>query len=279
MIPTSSLPVRHACETVDVRRSSYYAWRKRPLRRDSQDLRVAMHVIAQEFPGYGYRRITAELHRRQLLVNRKKVLRVMREENILCTRKSFKPKTTNSNHDLPLYPNLTRDVIVTRLNQVWVADITYIHFGHGVGYLASIMDRCSRKCVGWELSRHIDAALALTALKKAISQRASLGFTGLIHHSDRGVQYASNKYVDCLTEHGIRISMTETGNPRENAYAESFFKTLKVEEVYLKDYTTFEHAYNDIQTFIEDVYNTKRLHSSIGYKTPNEAEAEVLNIR
>lgn len=280
MIPASGLPTSRACKTLGIHKSTYYAWQQRVPSVDSEGtLRQAMHDIAQEFPGYGYRRITAELHRRQIAVNRKKVLRLMREEKILCTRKSFKPKTTNSNHDLPLYPNLIRDIVVTGPNQVWVSDITYIHLAEGFVYLASILDLFGRKCVGWEMSRRIDAALALAALEKAIAHRAMFGLKGLIHHSDRGVQYASHAYVDCLTIHDMLISMTQTGNPRENAFAESFFKTLKVEEVYLKEYKTFEDAYRNIQRFIEDVYNAKRLHSSIGYKTPNEMEAEALNIR
>lgn len=203
----------------------------------------------------------------------------MRAENLLCKRKSFKPHTTNSNHDFPLYPNLTKDLVVTRINQVWVSDITYIEIGDGYVYLAVIIDRYSRKCVGWELSRRIDADLALNALDMAIADREVFGLKGLIHHSDRGVQYASIKYVKRVTETGMVISMTESGNPRENAYAESFMKTLKVEEVYLKEYRTFDEAYKNIQRFIEDVYNAKRLHSSIGYRSPNEMEAEVLNIR
>jgi len=280
MIKESPLAKSRACKLLDTHRSSFYVWQQRIPSTDVEGtLREAMHDIAQEFPGYGYRRITVELHRRQVTVNHKKVLRVMREEKILCTRKSFKPKTTNSNHDLPLYPNLVRDVVVTRPNQVWVSDITYIHLDEGFVYLASILDLFGRKCVGWEMSRRIDAALALAALERAIATRAMFGLKGLIHHSDRGVQYASHAYVDCLTTHDMLVSMTQTGNPRENAFAESFFKTLKVEEVYLKEYKTFEDAYRNIQRFIEDVYNAKRLHSSIGYKTPNEMEAEALNIR
>ena len=280
MINESTLPTAHVCKLLGTHRSSFYLWQKRaPSTNSDGTLRQSMHVIAQEFPGYGYRRITVELHRRKITVNHKKVLRLMHEEKILCKRKSFKPKTTNSNHGLPLYPNIVRDIVVTRPNQIWVSDITYIHLEEGFVYLASILDIFGRKCVGWAMSRRIDAQLALTALESAIAQRAIFGLNGLIHHSDRGVQYASHLYVECLAKHGILISMTQTGNPRENAFAESFFKTLKVEEVYLKDYKTFEDAYHNIQQSIEDVYNAKRIHSSIGYKTPNEMEAEVLNIR
>ena len=279
MIHASNIPTSCACKALGVHKSTYYAWQGRVPSTDVEGtLRKAMHDLAQEFPGYGYRRITVELHRRQVAVNHKKVLRGMRQDKILCKRKSFKPKTTNSNHYLPLDPNFVRDIVVTRPTQVLVSDITYIHLEEGFVYLANILDLFGRKSVGWEMSRRIDAALALAALEKAIATRAMFGLKGLIHHSDRGVQYASHAYVNCLTTHDMLVSMTQTGNPRENAFAESFFKTLKVEEVYLKEYKTFEDAYRNIQRFIEDVYNAKRLHSSIGYKTPNEKEAEALNI-
>jgi len=280
MIKESTLPTSRACKVLDIHRSSFYTWQHQiPKEESDQDIRKTMHEIALEFPGYGYRRIRHVLLRRGTRVNGKKVLNLMRQEHILCKRKSFKPKTTNSNHQLPLYPNLTQNLVVTRPNQLWVADITYVHFRDGMAYLATILDLFGRKCVGWELSRRIDALLTLAALDKAIISRAKMELQGLIHHSDRGVQYASHEYVERLIQIGIKISMTQTGNPRENAFAESFFKTLKVEEVYLKEYETFEDAYRNIQRFIEDVYNAKRLHSSIGYKTPNEMEAEVLNIR
>lgn len=280
MIQESALPVSRGCRALDVKPSSYYAWKRRglPIHRD-RDLRAAIHQIALEFPGYGYRRITAELHRRSRPVNHKRIFRLMKEEHISCKRKSFKPQTTNSNHDQPLYPNLTRGIVVTGLNQLWVADITYILLATGWAYLAAIIDRFSRKCVGWALSRRIDTQLCEDALTMAMTQRKALGFSGLIHHSDRGVQYASRAYVTRLQFAGMRISMTETGNPRENAYAESFFKTLKVEEVYLREYQSFAEASRNIKQFIEDVYNAKRLHSSIGYRPPDELEAEVLNIR
>ncbi len=280
MVQESFLPVSQACAALEISRSSYYARKDaESCRERDQGLRSAIQEIALEFPGYGYRRVTVALRRQQVVVNHKKILRLMREEHLLCKRKSFKPKTTNSSHDLPVYPNLTRDIVVTKPNQLWVADITYVGIEEGYVYLAAIIEIFSRKCIGWELSRRITADLTLGALNLALAERASLGFQGLIHHSDRGVQYAAIKYVQRLVECGIRISMTETGNPRENAFAESFMKTLKVEEVYLKEYHTFNEARRNIKQFIEDVYNAKRLHSSIGYRPPNELEAEVLNIR
>jgi len=280
MIIDAIIPTSRACAALGLNRGAYYAWRNAPPVEDRNgELRNVVHAVALEFPGYGYRRITAELHRRQVIANHKRVLRLMRAEHLLCKRKSFKPHTTNSKHDLPLYPNLTWNIVVNHPNQLWVSDITYVGLPDGWAYLAAILDRFSRKCIGWALSRRIDAQLCLDALEMAIAQRAIFGFQGLIHHSDRGVQYASHAYVERLSALGIQVSMTETGNPRENAHAESFFKTLKVEEVYLKEYQTFNEAYQNIQEFIEDVYNAKRLHSSIGYRPPNELEAEVLNIR
>ena len=258
MIETATLPTARACTLLEVNRGVYYAWKHRePSGACNREITSAIHAIALEFPGYGYRRITAELRRRQTLANHKRVLRLMREEHLLCRRKSFKPHTTNSNHGLPLYPNLAQGRVVTKPNQLWVADITYVGIADGWLYLAAIIDLYSRKCVGWELSRRIDTDLALNALDRAVAKRASLGFDELVHHSDRGVQYASHAYVERLTALGIRISMTQTGNPRENAFAESFMKTFKVEEVYLRDYQTFEDAYQNIQTFIEEVYNAK----------------------
>ena len=203
----------------------------------------------------------------------------MREEKLLCRRKKrFKPITTQSNHGLSVYPNLVKDVVVTTLNQVWVADITYIHLPREFVYLAVILDLCSRKCIGWGLGRSIDTQLALEALNRAIAARQHLGFAGLIHHSDRGVQYASQAYIDQLAAHGIAISMSGKGNAYDNAFAESFMKTLKVEEVYINEYATFDDAYTNIKLFIDMVYNEKRLHSGIGYTSPVKFEQEVLNI-
>ena len=220
MIEDSPLPVGKACSVLNVSRDAFYSWLKNPYQKPHNlETTRMIHEIAADFPRYGYRRITAELHRRNLIVNNKKVLGIMRQENLLCRVKKGVPTTTNSAHSYPLYPNLVRNIQATGLNQVWVSDITYIEIGDGFVYLASITDIFSRKCVGWDLGRNIDAQLALNALNMAIMNRKHLGLSGLIHHSDRGVQYASHLYVDCLRQHGIAISMCESGNPRENAYA------------------------------------------------------------
>jgi transposase InsO family protein len=278
MIKESSLPVSAGCSVLDVSRDAFYSWLKNPYQKE-KDLEITgiIHEIASDFPRYGYRRVTAELHRRNIIINNKKVLRIMRQENLLCRRKKGTPVTTNSAHSYQLYPNLVKNCVVTGLNQVWAADITYVEIEEGFIYLASILDLFSRKCIGWELGRNIDAQLALNALCMAVKERKHLGLSCLIHHSDRGVQYASKLYVDFLKQNGIAISMCETGNPRENAYAESFFKTVKYEEVYLREYRTFREAFENIKTFIEDVYNARRLHSSIGYMPPAEFEQKILN--
>lgn len=232
------------------------------------------------FPRYGYRRVTIELRDRGFKDNAKRVLRVMRENNLLCEVKRAWIKTTDSNHRFPVYPNLIKDLVVGRINQVWVADITYIRLLRELVYLAAILDSYSRKVVGWALSRHIDAQLTLAALKMALKNRDLSSIPEgekLIHHSDRGVQYTAQSYTDELTKHQIEISMAAKGNPFENAQAESFIKTLKWEEVYLYEYEDYKEAQNRIGHFIEAVYNQKRLHSSIGYKSPNRFEAEISN--
>jgi transposase InsO family protein len=236
------------------------------------DIREEMQSIALEFPRYGYRRITHELKRRGHTANHKRVLALMRELNICCPNSSFKKQTTDSEHGLPVYPNLAKGLQVEGINKLWVADITYVGLRHGFVYLAVVLDVFSRKVVGWELSRRIDTNLALGALQKALKEREGTSLTGLIHHSDQGVQYASLEYVVLLKEQGIQISMSRRGNPYDNAYAESFMKTFKYEEVYLKDYEDYPDAYNNIGPFIDEVYNKKRIHSSIGYLTPEEYE-------
>ncbi|GAB6286832.1 MAG: IS3 family transposase [Methanoregula sp.] len=238
-------------------------------------LREEIQEIALEFPGYGYRRRTAELRNRGYAINHKRVLRLMRLDNLLCLRKKFKPVTTDSSHGLPVYPNLLKGANITGLNQVWASDITYIQLQHEHVYLAVVLDLASRKCIGWDLGRNLGSQLAMNALAKALRNRWSESLTGLIHHSDQGVQYASQGYVECLKKHNILISMSRKGNPYDNAFAESFIKTLKVVEVYLNEYGKFEDAYRNIGLFIEKVYNKKRLHSALDYRSPDQFEMEV----
>lgn len=234
-------------------------------------LREAIEQVVLAFPGYGYRRVTKALQREGWCINHKRVLRVMREEALLCQLKRRFIVTTDSGHAQPPHPNLLRGVMLDRIDQAWVADITYIRLPTAFVYLAAILDAYSRRCVGWALSRWIDTDLALAALEMALAARQPL--PGLIHHSDRGVQYASGDYVARLEAAGARISVSATGNPYDNAKAESFFKTLKYEEVYLKEYRNLEEAAANMERFIEDVYNEKRLHSSLGYLPPVEFEA------
>jgi putative transposase len=272
-----ALSISQSCQALEVSRSGYYKWRVQPERVPSanMDLKNQIQEIALEFTGYGYRRMTAELRYRGYVVNHKCVLNMMRQDNLLCLKKRFKPITTDSNHGLPIYPNLLKNTKVTGLNQAWVSDITYVQLLHEHIYLAVILDLYSRKCIGWELGRNIDSQLAMNALDRAIENRWSESTQGLVHHSDQGVQYASHDYVDCLKAHNIMISMSRKGNPYDNAFAESFIKTLKVEEVYLNEYGTFEDAYRNIWRFIEKVYNKKRQHSALDYRSPEQFEMEV----
>lgn len=265
------IPIERLCELMGVSRSWYY---ERPSAGEKVhkdvDLRDAIERIVLEFPGYGYRRVTAALRREGWSVNHKRVLRIMREESLLCQiKRRFKP-TTDSAHAFGRYPNLIKDTEIDELDQAWLSDITYVRLPTTFCYLAAVLDAYSRKCVGWHLSRFIDTRLTLWALEMALATRRAAA--GLIHHSDQGVQYASSEYVLRLEEAGARISMAAVGNPYENAKAESFFRNLKMEEVYLKDYRDFEEAQENIGQFIEEVYNQKRLHSSLGYLPPVEFE-------
>lgn len=279
MISKKEIPASRACSDFEISRSSYYAWKNQEIKTDANtDVRKLINDIALEFSKYGYRRITKELHRRDKAVNHKKVLRIMREDSLLVRKKKFRPITTDSGHGLKVYPNLAKDLQVTYLNQLWVSDITYIQLLNEYVYLAVIIEIFSRKCIGWDLSRDIDTRLTLNALDMAISDRKSIGFENLIHHSDQGVQYASKDYVNRLKENGIKISMSRKGNVYDNAFAESFIKTLKTEEVYVKEYKTMEEAYDNIKEFVEKVYNKKRLHSSIGYLPPEEFEEKILKL-
>lgn len=257
-------------------RSTYYHQpTEQPLWKQKQeaDLRDRIERIVCEFPGYGYRRVTKQLRREGCVVNHKKVLRIMRESSLLCAVKRSYKRTTNSQHPYPRYPNLVKNLVVTALNRVWVADITYIRILTTFVYLAVILDSFSRKVIGYALSKSLDTSLTLSALKMAFVERKAP--KGCIHHSDQGVQYAAHEYVKELKEHGFLISMARTGNPYENAKAESFFKTLKHEEVYLWDYRTLNDVVKRVPYFIEEVYNKKRLHSALGYIPPDEFETSI----
>ena len=255
-------------------RSSYY-YKRKAVQSDDQEIMNRIEEIIEEFPGYGYRRVTRQLHREHIQVNHKKVLRIMRERGLTRKRKRRFIRTTDSNHSGKIYPNLLKNCSVTALNQVWVADITYIRIMTAFVYLAVILDLFSRKAIGYCISRNLDTALCLSALHMALKSRNLP--KGVIHHSDRGVQYASLDYVNLLRSHQFVISMARKGNPFDNATAESFIKTLKTEEVYLWEYRTLADVQKRLPYFIEQVYNQKRLHSSLNYRPPNEFEQMFLS--
>lgn len=259
------------CQMTGLNRAGYYRWRgPRHGIPVEMELRDEVQKIALEWPAYGYRRITAELRRNGFEINHKRVLRLMRADNLLCVRRRAFVLTTDSRHGLPVYPNLARELAPATVNQLWVADITYIRLRNEFVYLAVILDAFSRKVVGWALGRTLDAELPIAALRMAL--RARQPAPGLVHHSDRGVQYASHAYTDLLHGHGVRISMSRKGNPYDNAFCESFMKTLKHEEVYRNEYRDLEDAAACISDFLERVYNRHRLHSALGYRPPDEFE-------
>ena len=257
-------------------RSSYYYNSKKQELLPDQALVSRIEEITEEFPKAGYRKVTRQLHRESVPVNHKKVHRIMREKGLLVKKPGDLSEPTDSNHPYPVYPNLTKDLRVTSLNQVWVADITYIRIAVGFVYLAVILDLCSRKAIGYAISRNIDTALSLSALRMAIQNRNPPA--GVIHHSGRGVQYAAHDYIDELRRHGFQISMSRSGNPYDNAFAESFMKTVKTEEVYLWEYRTLDDVLQRLPYFIEQVYNQKRLHASLDYVPPTEYEAMLINL-
>jgi transposase InsO family protein len=252
-------------------RAGFYRRRvPRPATPVEMELRDQMQKVAAESPAYGYRRITAELQQRGFDVNHKRVLRMMREDNLLCVRRRAFMVTTDSRHNFPVYPNLAREMKPTAINQLWVADITYVRLRTEFVYLAVVLDAFSRRVIGWALGRTLEAQLAVAALRMALVQRQP--GPGLVHHSDRGVQYASLDYTEMLKQHQATISMSRKGNPYDNAACESFMKTLKCEEVYRNEYRNFHEAHSSIGEFLERVYNQKRLHSALGYIPPVEFE-------
>lgn len=258
-----------------VSRAGYYRFLSRENIDRDMELRDTIQRIALEMKNYGYRRVCAELNRRKQPANHKRVRRIMREDNLLCIRRRSFVRTTDSKHGLKVYPNLAKEMKLTGPNQLWVADITYIRLRFQFVYLAVILDAFSRRVIGWALGATLEGELTLAAVDMALKNRKIS--PGLVHHSDRGVQYAATAYTDRLKENGILISMSRRGNPYDNAKAESFMKTLKYEEVYRSDYRDLQEARREIKRFLEKVYNEKRLHSALGYLPPAEFEQTLLN--
>jgi putative transposase len=268
--------IARLCQLGQVSRAGYYRhFGPHPPKREDADLRDLIQRIALDNRYYGYRRIAFELRRQGLIVNMKRVLRLTREDNLLALRRRpFVPRTTMSRHEFEIALNLTRGLRPGGLDQIWVADITYVRLAEGFVYLAAVLDAFSRKVIGWALADHLEASLAIEALDMAFSTRNPAPMS-LIHHSDRGVQYASFAYLARLKERKVAVSMSRPANPYDNAKAESFMKTLKHEEVNAKTYVDIEDARRQMGAFIEEIYNSKRLHSALGYKSPVEFEAEL----
>jgi len=275
--PAAGKLVERMCALAGVSRAAYYRQRgvSEPLREETA-LRDVIQRLALANRHYGYRRIAALLRREGWTINHKRVVRIMREDNLLCLRKPlFRPATTDSRHSWRVWPNLAKHLQPMAVNQLWVADITYVHLAEAFVYLAVVLDAYSRKVVGWAMEDHLRASLALDALQMALDNRQVIR-GGLVHHSDRGTQYACGDYIQRLEAAGIQPSMSRAGCPYDNAMAESFMKTLKWEEVDASDYSDLDHARSAIGEFIEDVYNRQRLHSALAYQSPMEFEVQQL---
>jgi transposase InsO family protein len=267
LVEASGCAVQEACQVMGLSRSSYYYYSQRV---EAEQLAIDLEQEAGCYPKYGSRRLTRQLRRAPYYycVNRKRIQRLMRQKDLLRPQKRTKCHTTNSQHPFPRYPNLVMDLKIDHPEQVWVCDVTYVRLGNGFVYLAVIMDVFTRAIRGWNLSRNLDTDLTLGALQRALSLCIPE-----MHHSDQGVQYAAQAYTDLLKHYNVQISMAAQGKPEENGYAERLMRTIKEEEVDLSEYSDFTDAYRQTGRFLEDVYNTKRIHSALGYLTPVEFQA------
>jgi putative transposase len=272
-----SLGIEQMCQLAPVSRAGFYRslQEQRPVEEEMEVRSAIQQIVLEHRRRYGYRRVSAELRRQGMLVNHKRVARIMREDDLLALQPKRFVVTTDSKHELEVYLNLASRMKMTGINQLWVADITYIRLKAEFVYLAVILDAFSRKVVGWALDRTLASRLAIAALEQAIRKRQPR--PGVVHHSDRGVQYASDEYVALLEKHGMIPSMSRPANPYDNASCESFIKTLKREEIYANEYEDLEHLLANLEHFIEQYYNRQRLHSALGYSSPEEFERQAEN--